>query len=164
MTQNELQVKMQRLTPDYQEKFKEQHNKWMNDTEVSVPSYEKFNLYRQFAMMHESEARLNVAYKYWKHLFHNTVDVWYVQDIATLLAAMQFRTLKEWLNTVPYDPTTISTKSIEDWTDFKACVQSLEDIVNPMINKFTEDLLKKLMTQQHLALSGQTKSIPLHKQ
>lgn len=164
MNQQELQQRLQQLAPKYQKKFQEEQRDFFDTEPYKGPMHNMMLKFRQFTFMHVSEASLNISYEYWKQCFHGNNDVYNLNDITVFISACQRRTLREWLFTFPYTAEQIKGDvAIKEWDEYRRFVIDVENFINPLIDKFTSDLLDKLLRMQSLDVSGQSKSIPFHK-
>ena len=118
--------------------------------------------YRQFVMMHETEAALGISFSYWEHLAFGHNSTYFLHDVLTILRASERRTFKDWLTTFPYVGED-KNKSIPEWREYRQCVDAMNAEVNPIVEEYTITLLAKLLRTQYLDISGQSNSIPLHK-
>lgn len=162
MNQQEFQRKLQQLSPDYQERLLKEQREAHNTTLFAGTIPEQMPRYRQFVMMHVSEASMDISIKYWDFMFRGNNDAYCMTDIITFLSAAQLRTFREWLNTIPYIPEKAPT-AVSEWVEFKTAVADMEAEVNPIIEKNFNTLFEKMMRIQHLDVSGQSNSIPFHK-
>lgn len=162
MNQQEFQQRLHKLSPELRTRLlneqQELHNKELFVGKIP----EQMPRYRQFVMMHVSEASMDISIKYWDFMFRGNNDAYCMTDIITFLSAAQLRTFREWLNTIPYTPEK-APMAVSEWVEFKTAVAEMEAVVNPIVEKNFNTLFDKMMRIQHLDVSGQSNSIPFHK-
>ena len=160
VTQQQLQQKIQSLTPANKQRFMTEQKAFFDATKYEGELSEQLPRYRQFAMMHESEASLGISFDYWEHMgFGVKNDNYFIQDVLTFLRASEKRTFKEWITTFPA-PDADKNKYIAEWREYRQFVDASNAAINPIVEQFILGLLDKLLRIQHLDLSGQSKSIP----
>lgn len=164
LTKQEVQRRLHQLTPARQQEFHEKQHKFMADTVVEIDVHKQMPLYRQFSLMHTNEVALDVTFEYWHFIFRGGNDTYKIIDVVTFLRAADPRTYREWINTFPYNnEQMLAAEPVTDWKAFRDYNVYLSGVVNPLIEKETERLLDSLLRQQSLEVTGQSKSIPLHK-
>ena len=158
MVSDLLQRKLHTLKPEYQVRFNEEQREFWGKTKYEGPLSEQMPKFRQYAMMHVSPAELAINYKYWKYVtFGAKKEVGEYElnlnDIVTFLQACQKRTLIEWITL--YGPVRDGIPAAKEYEEFMICIEEMEEFVNPIIDAFAEKLVDRLLTTQHLDISGQ---------
>lgn len=163
MTVDQWQTRMNNLSPENQVKLSTEQQAYTDATAYPEPLPDKMLLYRQFILTHVNEIQLGIDISYWEQLLRGDMKSYTLTDITTILTACQGRTLREWLNFHPYAAEDMAFAPANDWMTFRRFIAATEAVMNPLIETQFNRLYQKYMTMKHLDISGQTKTLPAHK-
>lgn len=161
ITAVDVKNKFVALRPEYQTQFSDSLKHFLDSTQFDgfkntseadmIPLMEAFAKYRQFALMHESPALLNVDVAYFGNVMLSGVKEFTLNFIVTFLRASERRTLKDWLST--YGAGDIQTKPTE-YMRFAQFTEDISQMVNPIIDEKSMDICNELLKRQTQDIQG----------
>lgn len=154
-TQEQIEIqqtflkKIEMLKPEYKNRFLKEQSEHFETIIFEGEISEQMPRFRQFAFMHESEMQLNISYKYWRYISFGSIKEYNLNDISTFLIAAERRIFFDWLKTYGG-----GTEAINQFDEFKLCIQSISEKANPIIEEFSIKLVDSLLKIQHIEVSG----------
>lgn len=159
MTTEQWEARMSNLTKENQVRISKEQQDYLDDTQYPGDIPDMMPVYRQFTFMHENEVSLNISAKYWLYMFGGPNTTFTLSDISCFLSVAKRRTFREWLNYKPY-PAEDNKSALVDWVTFCNQRDTMEAVLNPLVETKFNALYQTIMTGRHLVGTGQSKSLP----